>query len=91
MAATTLIDNAVTVTSRHNDSDATASEAATAFVSRDDATRADRSPKPIPETGDRIMVEHPQSGGESPLPGMCQESLSRLRHAPVKRGRSEAR
>mgnify|MGYP007089850391 CR=1 FL=1 len=62
MAATTLIDSTVMVTSRHTDSEATASEAASAFDSRADAMRADRSPKPIPETGDRSMVVNPQNG-----------------------------
>lgn len=41
MADTTLIDNAVRVTITHSDSAATASEAATAFVNLDDATRTD--------------------------------------------------
>lgn len=50
-----LIDSAVSVTIRHNDNAATASEAATALVKRAEATRIDRSPKPIPETGDRVI------------------------------------
>ncbi len=58
------------------DSDATASEAASAFDNRADARRADRSPKPGPETGDRSMVVNPQTGGESPpsqnLRNRCQ-------------------
>ena len=41
MAATTRVDNTVRVTITHSDSAATASEAATAFVSLDDAARAD--------------------------------------------------
>ena len=60
MAATTLIDNAVRVTITHSDSAATASEAATAFVNLDDATRTDFNWKPIPETCDRIMVVNPR-------------------------------
>lgn len=40
-AAMTLIDSAVRVTITHSDSAATASEAATAFVNLDDATRTD--------------------------------------------------
>jgi hypothetical protein len=91
MAATTLIDNAVTVTSRHNDSDATASEAATAFDNRADAMRADRIPKPVPETGDRIMVVNPQIGRRITMARISQESLSRLRHARAKRGGSGAK
>lgn len=67
MAATTLIDSTVTVTSRHTDSDATASEAASAFDNRADATRADRNPKPIPETGDRSMVVNPQTTANHPV------------------------
>ncbi|EGP10158.1 hypothetical protein CSIRO_0181 [Bradyrhizobiaceae bacterium SG-6C] len=61
MAATTLIDSTVTVTSKQTDSEATASEAASAFDNRAGAKRADRSPKPIPETGDRSMVVNPQN------------------------------
>ena len=43
VAATTLIDSAVRVTITQSDSAATASEAATAFVNLDDATRTDFS------------------------------------------------
>jgi hypothetical protein len=59
MAVATLIVRSVTATIRHNDSEATASEAATAFDSFDDATRTERSPKPNPEIGDRVMVVDP--------------------------------
>ena len=79
MAATTLIDSTVMVTSRHTDSEATASEAASAFDSRADAMRADRSPKPIPETGDRSMVVNPQNGQRITPSQKSQESLSTLR------------
>ncbi len=60
MAETTLIDSAVRVTITQSDSAATASEAATAFVNLDDATRTDFNWKPIPETCDRIMVVNPR-------------------------------
>ena len=56
MAVTAPIDNAVRVTITHSDTAAMASEATTAFVNLDDATRTDFSSKPIPETVDRIMV-----------------------------------
>ncbi len=78
MAVATLIVRSVTVTIRHNDSEATASDAATAFDNFEDATRTERSPKPEPAVCDRVMVVNPQSRGESPLLGMCQKSLSGL-------------
>lgn len=53
MAVATLIDSAVRATIRHNDSEAAASEATTAFVNLEDATRTDRSPKP--EMDDRVI------------------------------------
>lgn len=91
MAATTLIDNAVTVTSRHTDSDATASDAARAFDNRADAIRADRSPKPIPETGDRIMVVNPQIGrritAARNVSGFAVEIAARTRQTWQKRGK----
>ena len=78
MADTILIDNAVRVTITHSDSAATASEAATAFVNLDDATRTDFNWKPIPETCDRIMVVIPLRRRIT-ASGKSQESLSRLR------------
>lgn len=59
MAVATLIVRSVTVTIRHNESEATASDAATAFDNFDDATRTERSPKPEPAICDRAMVENP--------------------------------
>ena len=51
----TLIDNTVSVTTRHSDSVPIASEVATALVNREEATGAGWFAKPtVP--GDRIMV-----------------------------------
>jgi hypothetical protein len=55
IAMLTLIDSAVRVTIRHSDSEPIASEAATASISRDEATGADGLSKPAPD--DRIMAE----------------------------------
>ena len=65
----TLIENTVSVTIRHSDSEPMASEAATASISRDEATGAERLSKPA-EPGDRgvaeFMAEFLQGAGESP-------------------------
>jgi len=50
----TLIESTVNVTTRHSDSAPIASEAAMAFVSREDATGPGRMKPAVP--GDRIMV-----------------------------------
>ena len=50
-----LIDNTVRVTIKHSDNAPIASEAATAWVNRDDATGAGRLAKPT-APDDRIMV-----------------------------------
>jgi hypothetical protein len=56
IAMLTLIENNVMVTIRHTDNEPTASVAATASISRDEATGAERLSKPaVP--GDRIMAE----------------------------------
>jgi len=55
MAIETLIDSTVIVTIRHSDNEPIASEAATASVSRDDATGAERPLKPA-APGDRFMA-----------------------------------
>src|SRR5882724_4764013 len=52
----TLIESTVRVTIRHSDNPPIASEAATASVSRDEATGAVRASKPA-APGDRIMAE----------------------------------
>jgi hypothetical protein len=55
IAMVTLIESAVSVTTRHSDNAPIAREVAMALVSREDATGAGRLPKPaVP--GDRIMV-----------------------------------
>jgi hypothetical protein len=63
MAMVTLIDITVSATIRHNDSDPTASEAATAWINRCEATGLERSSKPAPTPGNRIMVIHPSRCG----------------------------
>jgi hypothetical protein len=62
IAMATLIENTVRVTTRHNDNEPIASEAATASISRDDATGADGLSKPA-APGDRIMAEILQCAG----------------------------
>ena len=54
----TLVASTVSVRMTHNDSEPIASEAATAFLSRDEATGAERPLKPA-APGDRIMVRNP--------------------------------
>src|SRR5258708_34335134 len=61
----TLIESTVSVTIRHSDSAPIASEAATVWVSRDDATGAERPSKPAPPC-DRVMAEILRCAGESP-------------------------
>jgi hypothetical protein len=65
IAMLTLIDSTVRVTISQSDSEPIASEAATASVSRGEATGAERLPKPA-APGDRIMVQILQGVGESP-------------------------
>ena len=66
IARLTLTENAVSVTTRHSASAPSASEAATASISRGEATVAPWLLKPE-APGDRFMVEHPyQHAGESP-------------------------
>jgi hypothetical protein len=78
----TLIESAVRVTIRHSDSEPIASEAATASVSRDEATGADVVSKPAPD--DRIMAEILQCAGESPAAlRIIRESLAILRRRPA--------
>jgi hypothetical protein len=61
IAMLTLIESAVRVTIRHSDNEPIASEAATASVSRDEATGAVGLSKPAPD--DRIMAENPSMRG----------------------------
>jgi hypothetical protein len=61
----TLIESTVRVTIRHSDSEAIASDAATAWISLDEATGAGRPLKPA-APGDRTMAGILQRAGESP-------------------------
>src|SRR5260370_11006436 len=61
----TLIESTVSVTIRHSDSAPIASEAATVWVSRDDATGAEQPSKPAPPR-DRVMAKILRCAGESP-------------------------
>src|SRR5664279_3438248 len=65
IAMETLIESAVRVTITHSDSEPIASEAATAWASREEATGAVRPSKPA-APGVRIMVEFLRCAGESP-------------------------
>jgi hypothetical protein len=65
IAMLTLIDSTVRATIRHSDSEPIASEAATASVSRDEATGAEWLLKPAAPC-DRIMAGILQGAGESP-------------------------
>src|SRR5580698_9179963 len=65
IAMLTLIENTVRVTIRHSDSEPIASVAATASISRDEATGAERLSKP-PVPDDRIMAEFLRCASESP-------------------------
>jgi hypothetical protein len=65
IAMVTLIESTVSVTIRHSDSAPIARVAATVWVSRDEATGAERPSKPAPP-GDRIMAEILHCAGESP-------------------------
>jgi hypothetical protein len=62
MAIETLIDSIVRVTIRHNDNAPIARDAATACVSRDDASGAERPLKPA-APGDRFMAESSFNAG----------------------------
>jgi hypothetical protein len=64
IAMLTLIENTVRVTIRHSDSDPIASAAATASISRDEATGAAWPSKP-PAPDDRIMAEFLRCASES--------------------------
>ena len=61
----TLIASTVRLTIRQSDSEPIASEAATASVSRGEATGAERASKPE-ASGDRVMVQILRGTGESP-------------------------
>lgn len=58
----TLIESTVRLTIRHSDIAPIASEAATAWVSRDEATGAELPSKPA-APDDRIMAENPRMHG----------------------------
>jgi hypothetical protein len=61
----TLIDSTASATITHSDSEPIASEAATASVSLDEATGAERPLKPK-APGDRVMAEILQGGANHP-------------------------
>ena len=63
----TLIDSTLRLTIRHSDSAPIASEAATAWVSREEATGAERLAKPT-APDDRVMTEILEYACESPAP-----------------------
>jgi hypothetical protein len=56
IAMLTLIENTVMVTIRHTDNEPTASVAATASASREEATGAERPSKPAAVPGDRFIA-----------------------------------
>jgi len=90
IAMATLIESTVRVTIRHSDSEPIASEAATASVSRDEATGADGRTKPA-APGDRIMAEILQGAGESPATWkILQESLAILGRRRLESGEMAA-
>jgi hypothetical protein len=62
----TLIESTVRATIRHSDTEPIASEAATASVSRDEATGADGLSKPAPD--DRVMAEILNARANHPPP-----------------------
>lgn len=79
-AAATRIDSAAKATTRHSDSEPSASDAATAWVKREEAMRAGRLPNPWPVASDRIMAVNPSWRGRiTRVTEMCQQSLSGLR------------
>ena len=65
IAMAILVESTVRVTIRHSDTAPSASEAATAWVSPDEATSAARPSKPA-ASGDRVMAEILECAGESP-------------------------
>jgi hypothetical protein len=65
IAMLTLIDSTARATIRHSDSEPIASEAATASISLDEATGAERPLKPK-APGDRFMARDPSRRCESP-------------------------
>jgi hypothetical protein len=90
IAMATLVDSTVRVTIRHSDSEPSASEAATASVSRDEATGVDGLSKPA-GPGDRIMAEILQGAGESPaVSRILQESPAILRRRRLENGEMAA-
>jgi hypothetical protein len=79
MAMLTLIESTVRVTITQSDNEPIASEAATAWASREEATGADGRSKPV-APGDRIMAGILQCAGESPATlRILQDSRAILR------------
>src|ERR1700722_8051263 len=86
----TLIENTVRLTIRHSDSEPIASAAATASISRDEATGAEWLSKPA-APDDRFMAEFLRCAGESPATrNISQESLAILRRPAFENGKMRA-
>jgi hypothetical protein len=81
-----LIDNAVSVTTRHNEIAPSASEAATASASLEEATGWHRPLKPA-ALGDRFMVGNPllDRANHPHRVKMLQSSPARLRQRPCQK------
>ena len=85
----TLIESTVRVTITHNDTEPIASEAATAWASREEATGADGRSKPA-APGDRIMAEILQAGRITPAtPVILQRAPAILRRRGVRKRRND--
>src|ERR1700683_2291101 len=87
----TLVASTVSVRMTHNDSEPIASEAATAFLSRDEATGAERPLKPA-APGDRIMVRNPYNAraNHPQHQAMSMESPAILGRGGVENGKKAA-
>src|SRR5258707_5064778 len=88
----TLIGSTVSVTIRHSESAPIASEAATVWVSRDEATGAERPSKPAPPC-DRVMAENPSLRGRITcgIQGLQQAPPAILRRHAVEKWRKDGR
>jgi hypothetical protein len=85
IAMVTLIESAVSVTTRHSDNAPIASVVATALVSREESTGAGRLPKPaVP--GDRIMVSFKTRTNHPRRRGTSQSSSAILRRGALENG-----
>ena len=91
IAMLTLIESTVRATIRHSDSEPIASEAATASISRDEATGAERPLKPA-APGDRVMAGNPSRRGRitPQYPEISQGSPAILRRQGPENGKMTA-